>query len=182
MLLTSLLVSADPAEELTAIGIWTNADTWMRLSDVAAAGERNRALTIVKSRGTAHSNQVRELVLNSQGVSLVDVYTSGGAVLMGTLRRQKEEQERAEHTIAARAEKARHADIASGIAENRSGIATLRADVERKRAELRVLTESSRAGAAVGAANLAVLRRLRGADPAPKRTRRSDPRPARRSR
>jgi circadian clock protein KaiC len=178
VLLTSLLNSADPTEEKIAIGIWTNADTWMRLSDVAAAGERNRALTIVKSRGTAHSNQVRELILNRHGVSLVDVYTAGGAVLMGTLRRQKEEQELAEHTSAMRAEKARHADIASGIAETQSGIASLRADVDRKRAELRVLTESSKAGAALGAANLEVLRRLRGADVAPLRTGRTDrPRP-----
>jgi circadian clock protein KaiC len=127
----------------------------MRLSYVAAAGERNRALTIVKSRGTAHSNQVRELILSSQGLSLVDVYTAGGAVLMGTLRRQKEEQERAEQTRIARVEQGRHDEIASALAE------------------LRLLKESSKAGAAAGAANLAVLRRLRGADVAPKKARRS---------
>ncbi len=83
VLLTSLLDSSDPTEEGTAIGISTVADTWMRLSYVAAAGERNRALTIVKSRGTGHSNQVRELILSSHGLSLVDVYTAGGAVLDG---------------------------------------------------------------------------------------------------
>jgi len=168
VLLTSLVDGSNPSEG-TAIGISTVADTWMRLSYVATAGERNRALTIVKSRGTGHSNQVRELVLSSQGLSLVDVYTAGGAVLMGTLRRQKEEQERAEQTRVARAERAQHDEIVSAIAETQTRIASLRTDVERKKAELRLLKESSRAGATVGAANLATLRRLRGADVAPKR-------------
>jgi circadian clock protein KaiC len=170
-LMTSLLDNSDAAEEDTAIGISTVADTWMRLSYVAAAGERNRALTIVKSRGTGHSNQVRELILSRQGLSLVDVYTAGGAVLMGTMRRQKEEQERAEQTRVARAEEVRHVEIASTISETQTRIASLRADVDRKKAELRLLKEGSRAGTAADAANLAVLRRLRGADLAPKRGR-----------
>lgn len=182
VLLTSLLDGPDPADEGTAIGISTVADTWMRLSYVAAAGERNRALTIVKSRGTGHSNQVRELILSSRGLSLVDVYTAGGAVLMGTLRRQKEEQERAEQTRVARAEQARHDEIASAIAETQTRIASLRADVERKKAEGRLLKESSKAGAARGAANLAVLRRLRGADLAPKKARQSSVKPSLRRR
>jgi circadian clock protein KaiC len=178
VLLTSLLGSSDPTEENTAIGIWTNADTWMRLSYVAAGGERNRALTIVKSRGTAHSNQVRELILSSHGLSLVDVYTAGGAVLMGTLRREKEEQERAERTRVAHDEKVRRDEIASAIAKTETRSAGLRADVDRKKAELRLMKESSKAGAAAGAANLVVLRKLRGADLVPKKSRRSSIRPA----
>ena len=145
----------------------------MHLSYMAAAGERNRALTIVKSRGTGHSNQVRELVLSSQGLSLVDVYMAGGAVLMGTMRRQKEEQERAEHTRVARVEQIRHDEITSAIAESQSRVTSLRGDVDRKKAELRLLKENTKAGAAVGAGNLAVLRRLRGADLVPKKDRQS---------
>jgi circadian clock protein KaiC len=170
-LVTSLLDGSDQAQENTAIGISTVADTWMRLSYVAAAGERNRALTIVKSRGTGHSNQVRELILSGQGLSLVDVYTLGGAVLMGTLRREKEEQERAERTRVAQGERAKQDEIAAAIAETETRIAGLRAEGDRKRAELRIMKESSKAGAARGAANLAVLRALRGADLAPKRAR-----------
>jgi circadian clock protein KaiC len=60
---------------------------------VVQAGERNRALTIVKSRGTRHSNQVRELILSDDGLTLTDVYTAGGAVLMGSLRAEKEVEE-----------------------------------------------------------------------------------------
>jgi circadian clock protein KaiC len=169
VMLTSLLDGSDPAQENTAIGLSTIADTWMHLSYLAAAGERNRALTIVKSRGTGHSNQVRELVLSSHGISLVDVYTSGGAVLTGTLRREKEEKERADQTRSTIAEQVRHDEIAAAIAETESRIGGLRADVERKKAEWRLLKAGSVAGAAVGAANLVVLRRMRGADTVPRR-------------
>jgi circadian clock protein KaiC len=170
IVLTSPLVGSDPMAENTVIGISTMADTWLHMSYVAAAGERNRALTIVKSRGTGHSNQVRELILSDHGVSLVDVYTAGGAVLLGTLRRQKEEQERAEQTRAERAEQARYDEIASAIAETQTRIVGLRADLERKKAEGRLLKMRSKAGVARGAANLEVLRTMRGADLAPRKT------------
>ena len=67
----------------------------------------------------------------------------------------------------ARAEQVRRDEIASAMADAQARIAGLRAEVERRKAELRLVKESSKAGAAVGAENLAVLRRLRGADLAP---------------
>jgi circadian clock protein KaiC len=91
---TSLLANSAPLSEETPLGISTIADTWMHVSYVVNAGERNRALTIVKSRGTRHSNQVRELVLSSAGVTLADPYISGGEVLMGTLRWERENEDR----------------------------------------------------------------------------------------
>jgi circadian clock protein KaiC len=91
LLLTSLLAGSSPKLEATPIAISTIADTWVHLSYINEAGERNRALTIVKSRGTPHSNQVREMILSGEGPDLVDVYTSGGDVLMGTQRWEKEE-------------------------------------------------------------------------------------------
>ena len=91
VLCTSLLDATAPEVESTPMEISTIADTWIHLSYVVHAGERNRALSIVKSRGTAHSNQVRELVLRTEGITLSDVYTAGGAVLMGTLRWEKEQ-------------------------------------------------------------------------------------------
>jgi circadian clock protein KaiC len=87
---TSLLEGGDAETEATELRISTVADTWIHLTYVVAAGERNRALTIVKARGTAHSNQVRELILSDEGVTLADVYTSAGEVLMGTLRWERE--------------------------------------------------------------------------------------------
>ena len=88
--ITSLVEGDDPQAEATELQISTIADTWIHLSYLVRGGERNRALTIVKSRGTQHSNQVRELVLSAAGPALTDVYSSGGEVLMGTLRWEKE--------------------------------------------------------------------------------------------
>jgi circadian clock protein KaiC len=182
LLTASLADGSAPTDENSAVGLSSVADTWMHVSYVAAAGERNRALTIVKSRGTGHSNQVRELILSSHGLSLVDVYTAGGAVLMGTLRRQKEEHERAEQVRVARTQQARHDEIAAALAETQSRIASLRAEVERKQAELRLLKEGSDAGAATDAGNLAVLLRLRGGDLDRRRARQSSGMPSRRRR
>jgi circadian clock protein KaiC len=92
---TALLERAAPEAEGTPIKISTLPDTWIHLHYLVNGGERNRGLSIVKSRGTAHSNQVRELVLTKDGVTLADAYTTGGEVLMGTLRWEKEDAERA---------------------------------------------------------------------------------------
>lgn len=78
----------------TPMHLSTLADTWIHLDYLLHAGERNRGLSIIKSRGTAHSNQVRELLLNASGLSLADAYTSGREVLMGTLRWEKERADR----------------------------------------------------------------------------------------
>jgi len=76
--ITSLVGGDDPQVEATELQISTIADTWIHLSYLVRGDERNRALTIVKSRGTRHSNQVRELLLSASGPALADVYSSGG--------------------------------------------------------------------------------------------------------
>jgi circadian clock protein KaiC len=96
---SSLLVGNDALQEGTITQVSTVADTWIHISYAIRCGERNRALTIIKSRGTEHSNQVRELVLNSSGITLADVYQADGEVLMGTARWQKEAAEKAEEAI-----------------------------------------------------------------------------------
>ncbi len=84
----------------TPLQISTIADTWIHLNYLVQAGERNRGLSIVKSRGTEHSNQVRELILSNDGVTLADIYTAGGEVLMGTMRWEKESAERVANEVA----------------------------------------------------------------------------------
>lgn len=91
---TSLLSTPNQEVEASHLRISTIADTWIHLSYVVLSGERNRALTIVKSRGMKHSNQVRELILSDDGITLTYPYTAEGEVLMGTLRWQKEQAER----------------------------------------------------------------------------------------
>ena len=98
---TSLLDEmSGQAEGGSPLQISTLADTWIHLNYLVQAGERNRGLSIIKSRGTAHSNQVRELILSDAGVTLADIYTAGGEVLMGTLRWEKERAERVAHEVA----------------------------------------------------------------------------------
>ena len=96
---SSLLSGDDALQEGTTIQVLSVADTWIHLSYAVLAGERNRALTVIKSRGIGHSNQVRELILNSDGVSLADVYQGDGEVLMGTARWQMEASEEAEEAL-----------------------------------------------------------------------------------
>jgi len=90
---TSLLGQGGGEIEISASHVSTIADTWLHVSYVVQNGERNRALTIVKSRGTAHSNQVRELALNGNGLDLVDVYAGEGKVLLGSARVEKQQEE-----------------------------------------------------------------------------------------
>ncbi|HEX4683110.1 MAG TPA: circadian clock protein KaiC [Gemmatimonadaceae bacterium] len=96
VLCTSLVDGEDEFTETTQTQISTIADTWIHLAYLVHGGERNRTLTIVKSRGMAHSNQVREMILGSNGVTLSDVFTAGGEVLVGTARWEYEARMREE--------------------------------------------------------------------------------------
>jgi circadian clock protein KaiC len=65
-------------------------DTWILLRDIELGGERNRGIYILKSRGMAHSNQIREFLITSKGVDIVDVYTGPAGVLTGSARLAQE--------------------------------------------------------------------------------------------
>lgn len=87
---TSLIEGSDPQHETTTLHASTLSDSWIQISYAMLDGERNRALSIIKSRGSKHSNQLRELIFSDTGITLADPYTAGGEVLMGTLRMEKE--------------------------------------------------------------------------------------------
>jgi hypothetical protein len=89
LLATSLLEGREEHQEETAAGVSTIADTWIHLSYVIQQGERNRALTIVKSRGMGHSNQVRELILTDKGVTLADTYSRRRGLMRRCAGRRK---------------------------------------------------------------------------------------------
>ena len=133
---TSLLGNSLPLSEETPLNISTIADTWIHVSYVNQGGERNRALTIVKSRGTGHSNQVRELVLTDAGVTLAEVYTAGGQVLMGTLRWEKENEERRARSAADTSARLREQKAALALAETTAHLETLTRAREIQEAEL----------------------------------------------
>jgi circadian clock protein KaiC len=76
------------------IGVSSLMDTWLMLANVESNGERTRTITVLKSRGMPHSNQVREFVLGDHGIELIDVYRAGSQVLTGTARTTVLAQER----------------------------------------------------------------------------------------
>ncbi len=166
VVVTAINTGDDPQTEATDLQISTIADTWIHLSYLIRSGERNRALTIIKSRGTWHSNQVRELVLSNIGPMLADVYTAGGEVLMGTLRWEKESEEKAK-TTQRRAEfdhKRRELQVAE--ADTRARIKALQQDLERQRVELAMYSSENEARIVSSSDRENELRRIRSADPA----------------
>jgi circadian clock protein KaiC len=92
---TSLTSGGDSLEQ-TAIGISSLMDTWLLLRFIEGNGERNRGLQVLKSRGTAHSNQIREVVMTDRGIQLLDAYTGPSGVLTGTARVVQESREQIE--------------------------------------------------------------------------------------
>jgi len=93
-LLTNL-TTGGATQEHTDVGISSVIDTWLLLRDIELNGERNRGMYILKSRGMAHSNQIREFLLTSDGIKLVEVYLGAGGVYTGSARVAQETQERA---------------------------------------------------------------------------------------
>ena len=83
-------------EENSEAGISSLMDTWLLVRDFETNGERNRVLYVLKSRGMAHSNQVREFRLTGSGIDLVDAYIGPGGVLTGTARIAQEAREASE--------------------------------------------------------------------------------------
>ncbi len=89
------LTSTSGTLELNSTDISSLMDTWLLLQVLETSGERNRGLYLLKSRGMAHSNQVREFILSSNGAQLRDVYIGSGVVLTGSARVAQEARDKA---------------------------------------------------------------------------------------
>lgn len=89
------LTSGGDAIEKTDVEISSIVDTWLFARDIELGGERNRALYVLKSRGMAHSNQLREFLITEHGVDLLDVYVGPEGVLTGSSRLSQEAREKA---------------------------------------------------------------------------------------
>ena len=91
---TSLTSSGTHIED-SEVGVSSLMDAWLLVKNIEANGERNRGLYILKARGMAHSNQVREFVLTERGIELIDAYIGSEGVLMGSARSSQIARERA---------------------------------------------------------------------------------------
>jgi circadian clock protein KaiC len=73
-------------QEATEMEISSLVDAWLLLRDIESRGERNRGIYILKARGVAHSNQIREFLLTDHGVELREVYLGEAGMLTGSAR------------------------------------------------------------------------------------------------
>lgn len=162
---TSLLDEmSNRTESGSPLQISALADTWIHLNYLMQAGERNRGLSIVKSRGTAHSNQVRELILSDAGVTLTDTYTAGGEVLMGTLRWEKERAERVAAEAAEANAKLKRVRLDAEEAELEVRLKSLQTELVAKQVEKALLVRSTQSHEGELSRGRTQMKELRGAD------------------
>jgi circadian clock protein KaiC len=162
---TSLLDEmSNQTEAGTPLQISTLADTWIHLNYLVQAGERNRGLSIIKSRGMSHSNQVRELILSDTGVTLTDIYSAGGEVLMGTMRWEKESAEHAANEMADVAGKLNLLTLDAEEAVLEVRVKSLQTELMAKQVEKTLLNRATESREGELTRGLRRMRELRGAD------------------
>lgn len=130
-------------EDSSRLQISAIADTWIQLDYLVQAGERNRVISIIKSRGTAHSNQVSELILTDAGITVTDTYTADGKVLFGTQRWEKESGDRAANEVAEVADKLKRVRLDAEEAELEVRVKSLQAELVVKQLEKALLTSTT---------------------------------------
>jgi circadian clock protein KaiC len=138
---TALISGGHKELEQSDVGISSLIDTWLFVRDVELNGERNRCIYVLKSRGMAHSNQVREFVMSNEGIRLLPVYVGAGTVLTGSARSSQAARERADEVLRKQ-----------GLDEKKRALEQRRKAVEAQVAALRanLAEEEVRAGALVG--------------------------------
>ena len=167
---TSLLDEmSTQSEGGSPLQISTLADTWVHLNYLVQAGERNRGMSIIKSRGTAHSNQVRELILSDRGVTLADIYTAGGEVLMGTMRWEKESAERVANEIAEVAGKLKRVSLDAEEAVLEVRAKSLQTELVAKQVEKSLLERTTASREGELSRGRIRMQELRGGDAKPSR-------------
>jgi len=159
--LFTTLVSNGGSVEQSDVSISSLIDTWLVLRDIDTGGERNRGLSILKSRGMAHSNQIREFLLTDHGVELRDVYVGASGVLTGSARLTQEAQDQALQMLHAQEIERRQLDLKSKRQALEAQISALRASFEVQQNEsLRITGQEQAQGAqlAQGRVNMGLSR------------------------
>jgi len=132
--MTNLSVGGTDLEH-TEINISSLIDTWLLLRDIEIGGERNRGMYILKSRGMAHSNQIREFILTDHGVELRDVYVGPEGVLTGSARTAQEAKENAEQLLGQQEIRRKQLELERKRKAMEAQIAVLRAEYEAEETE-----------------------------------------------
>jgi circadian clock protein KaiC len=141
-------------------------DTWLLLRNVEFNGERNRTIYVLKSRGMAHSNQVREFVLSDKGIDLVDVYVGADRVLTGTARVSQETHERTAAEMRRLAHHRRLVRLAGRRKAIEAQIAALQVEADSEAAEVNFANAQHALQEQTTQQDTQAMERLRGADAA----------------
>jgi circadian clock protein KaiC len=163
---TSLTHGGDYLEQ-TSIGISSLMDTWLLLRDIESNGERNRGMYVVKSRGMAHSNQMREFLLTRQGAELLDVYLGSDGVLIGSARAAHQDLEESRMVRRQREIEQRRREVERRRLEIEAQVAALRSGLEAEEHELETTLLDQKLGDETAAATRMEPARLRQAGAVP---------------
>jgi circadian clock protein KaiC len=134
---TNLGVASDVAS--TDMQISSLMDTWLLLYNRESNGEHNRQLYLLKSRGMAHSNQVREFILSSDGIKLRDAYVGPEGVLTGSARLAQEAKDKAAVLVREQEMQQRSRELERKRREISAQIEALQAQLASETAEQAVL-------------------------------------------
>ena len=134
--ITNVITTLDQGEDVTTVALSAMVDTWLQLRNTEANGERNRLLFVLKSRGTAHSNQVREFVLTDHGVELVDVYIGAAGVLAGSARVTQQAVKREAELRIAEELASRRRELHRSVVEREAHLVTVQDQLDAERTEI----------------------------------------------
>ena len=139
-------------------------DAWLLLQDFEGNGERNRVFYVLKARGMAHSNQIREFLISDHGIDIVDAYIGASGVLTGSARVAQEDLRKA----AVLANQQQAAGLKREVERKRTAIerqiSALRSDYESEAEELRRIADQVSSSTLMLTTERAASGRLRQAD------------------
>ncbi|HUD37931.1 MAG TPA: circadian clock protein KaiC [Streptosporangiaceae bacterium] len=173
--ITTLVTVLSPGDETSTVSVSSMVDTWLLLRNVEANGERNRLLFVLKSRGTSHSNQVREFVLTGHGVDLVDVYVGAAGVLAGSARLAQQAAERNAEVRQDDDLSHRRRELRRNVIEREAHLVAVQDQLDAERAEIDRIDLRERHQAADTERDRSAMASRRWADAAPSNGGNSEP-------
>lgn len=165
-LFTSLTHGGEALEQ-TEVGVSSLMDVWLLLRDIESGGERTRGLYVLKARGMAHSNQIREFLINDRGIELLDVYLGPEGVLTGAARAAQEAKEKAERLLREQDIQRKRRDLERKRQALEAQIAFMRAQFEAEAEELKKKIEQQTRAEDVLEEDRSEMARLRKAHVSP---------------
>jgi circadian clock protein KaiC len=162
-LFTSLTQAGHPLQQSEA-AMSSLMDSWLLLQDFEGNGERNRVLYVLKARGMAHSNQIREFLISDHGIDVVDAYIGPSGVLTGSARAAQTAREKAEALASQQEAARRKRELERKRAALERQISGLRSEHEASAEELRRIDEQVGTQTRLLTTERTELGRLRQAD------------------